>query len=133
MLTTFDSPDTNVACIRRMRSNTPLQSLTLLNDPVFVECAQQLGKRIADGMNGSPLDRIREAWRLCLSRPPAESETQRLIELYEEALAAYTEDTKAADQFLGDMPVPEDRLAETAAWATVARVLLNLDEFMTRG
>src|SRR6185295_18325531 len=82
MLMTFDQPDSTVTCTRRPVSDTPLQSLTSLNDPVFVECAQVLGKRMSDDMAGSPADRIRQAFRLCLTRPGGDSEVNRLVALY---------------------------------------------------
>src|SRR6185437_7045276 len=71
MLMTFDAPDSNVCCVRRERSNTPLQALTTLNDTVFVECAQALGRRMAHEMSGTPEERIRRAFRLCVAREPA--------------------------------------------------------------
>ncbi len=133
MLMTFDAPDSNVSCTRRRRSNTPLQSLTLLNDPVFVECAQHLGKRVSENIEGDVAARIRRAWVRCTSRPPTEAEVERLVHLYREMRDAYRQEQEAARALLGDLPVAKDRMVETAAWVAVGRVLLNLDEFMTRG
>jgi hypothetical protein len=100
-LMVFDSADGFSACTRRMRSNTPLQALTLLNDEAFYECAQALAKRVEREMpNG---DQIDYAFGLCLSRKPSVGERERL--------AALLKDTD---------------------WPTVARVLLNLDETITR-
>jgi hypothetical protein len=110
-LVVFDAPDATRACTRRMRSNTPLQALTLLNDSASIEFAEALGTRVLrEGPPGDP-SRLIFAFRLALSRPPSERELQRLTELLEEA--------RKSD------PEPQ-------AWTTVARVLLNLDEFITR-
>ena len=121
MLIEFDAADSNAACTRRERSNTPLQALTLWNDPVFVECAQNLGARLLkevpadDGDAASVIERrIRLAYELCFSRPPTEDEIQVVERLYKEAA--------------GKQTVHSDRAAAFA----VARVLLNLDEFITR-
>jgi mono/diheme cytochrome c family protein len=107
-LTVFDAPDASGACTRRNRSNTPLQALTLLNDQGQYEFAQALAARVL--REGGPDDagRLRYAFRLCLARQPNEREQQRLGEL------------------LAREP------AGSGAWVTVARVLLNLDEFITR-
>ena len=121
MLIEFDAADSNAACTRRERSNTPLQALTLWNDPVFVECAQHLGARLlkevpADEDNAVNVieKRIRLAYELCFSRPPSKEELQVVGRLYKEA----------ADK-------DGVQTALVAAFA-VARVLLNLDEFITR-
>lgn len=107
----FDAPDSNTACTRRYQSNTPLQALTLLNDEAFIECARSLGEHLAQCELEADEDRIRYAMKLCLARDPNEYELQRLLEL----LATQRE---SADQ--------------VAAWNTLARVMLNLDEFITR-
>jgi mono/diheme cytochrome c family protein len=145
-LMSFDAPDSNLACARRERSNTPLQALTLLNDVVFVECAQALGRRIAqepvatavaaDGTGGSDQPivdaRLRFAVRLCLNRETTDTELERLRKLYEEARGDFEKDQEAAKEFAGD-PLPEKTTrAEAAAWTIVARTLMNLDEFITR-
>src|SRR5204862_6813021 len=74
MLMTFDAPDSNLSCVRRERSNTPLQALTLLNDSAFVECAQALGRRLAQESAASVEGRLRSAVRVCLSRDPTPRE-----------------------------------------------------------
>ena len=68
MLISFDAPDSNTACSRRERSNTPLQALTLLNDPVFFECAQQLARRVVEEGPDDVEGRVRRGFRLCLAR-----------------------------------------------------------------
>jgi hypothetical protein len=156
-LATFDAPDSNLTCTRRERSNTPLQALTLLNDVVFVECAQALGRRIlqepmeqivaSDGTGGGNpesvqqtiLDaRLRYAFDLCLSRGPTEAELARLRSLYAEARAEIEKGGESAKKLAGaqttdDGPRATDGgAADAAAWFVVARTLMNLDEFITR-
>src|SRR5262249_49478821 len=90
MLMTFDEPNSHVHCVRPERSNIPLQALTLLNDPVFVECAQALGKRLITeiGAGSASKDlteqRIRYALALCLAREPTFAELTTLTHLFEE-------------------------------------------------
>jgi hypothetical protein len=129
MLMTFDAPDSNVCVVRRERSNTPLQALTLLNDTVFVECAQALGKRLL----GTPeSERIGQAFKRCLGRDLSPGERERLarllVEFRELARQQPAESAKLAGQ---DLPAGVDA-AEAAAWVALARTLLNLDEFVTR-
>jgi Protein of unknown function (DUF1553) len=129
MLMTFDAPDSNVCVVRRERSNTPLQALTLLNDAVFVECAQALGRRLL----GTPEpERVGQAFKLCLGRDPAPAERERLTRLLadfrELARSQPAESAKLAGK---ELPAGVDA-AEAAAWVALARTLLNLDEFVTR-
>jgi hypothetical protein len=124
MLTTFDAPESTVVSTRRDRSNTPLQSLTLLNDPVFVECSQTLGRRITEEASMETDARIKHAFRLCLAREPDEFEVARLTQLHDQLLKLYEADADAAEKMAGE--------AEQAAWSALARALMNLDEFVTR-
>ena len=142
MLTTFDAPDSNVTCTRRERSNTPLQSLTLWNDPVFFECAQQLGRRIiteAEVPEGktdaqSVRDaRLNYAVQLCLSRSASEQEMTALRDAYQTQLQLCQENSAALDVLVGKSPVPpETNLPELSAYILVGRTLMNLDEFVTK-
>ena len=129
MLLTFDAPDSTVACTRRERSNSPLQALTLLNDPVFVECAQALGRSLAEDRSSSFERKLSEAYRRCLGREPHAAESARMKKFYDERLAAFAADSEAAKKFVG-REVAEPVAA--AAWVAMARVLMNLDEFITR-
>ena len=131
MLMTFDAPDSNATCTRRERSNTPLQALTLLNDPVFFECAQALGKRIAETPATNPAERLRAGFEMCLSRPPTGDELKVLRQVYDTQLKlAQASPENAAKIFDGK---PDDpRVAEKATLVALSRVLLNLDEFVTR-
>jgi hypothetical protein len=137
MLMTFDSPDSNVCCVRRERSNTPLQALTLLNDPVFVECAQALGRRLMTEVPSEPststmTERVRRGFRLCLGREPTAAEVDRLTRLYEELHALARAKPEAAAHLLGEKKPRGSETTETAAWVALARAILNLDEFVTR-
>ncbi len=105
-LVNFDEPDSTLACTRRRLSNTALQSLDLLNDPVFFEAAEALAERIKTESTGDFRARLDFAYRLCLGRRPTEKEVTRL--------AAFFDTTT--------MP----------PWVAVSRILLNLDEFITR-
>ncbi len=132
MLTTFDAPDSNVTCARRERSNTPLQALTLLNDPVFVECAQALAKRATNEANGATDTRIRRLIRLCLGRVPADDEVARLVQLRDEIRTLCRQNSEATVQLAGNHRPEGVEPADAAAWTAVARTVLNLDEFITR-
>jgi hypothetical protein len=107
----------------------------LLNDPVYVEAAMALARRIVTQDPKVDVDqRIDYAFRLCLARPPRASEAQTLRKLYESQRAASRRDTQAARQLFADFPVPPGvALEELAAWYAVATVLLNLDETITKG
>ena len=110
-LSVFDAPDGFSTCTRRIRSNTPLQALTLLNDSAYVEFAQALAARL---MKEAKTDdaRISQAYQLCVSRPPLDRERGALMRLL------------AAER--------KSNATEAQAWQTVARVMLNLDETITR-
>lgn len=108
-LVNFDAPDSTLACTRRRLSNTALQSLDLLNDPVFFEAATALAERIQTEARGDFRKRLDFAYRLCLNRAPTEAETTRLAAYY--------------DSQSGGAISP---------WVGVSRILLNLDEFITR-
>src|SRR5439155_21437202 len=129
MLMTFDAPDSNVTCTRRERSNTPLQALTLLNDPVFFECAQALGKRMASESAPEPKGKIKRGFELCLLREPTKAELARLEKLYAEQLRAVESHPENAGRITDLRDVDLSRAIEAAALVAVARTLLNLDEF----
>jgi hypothetical protein len=134
-MATFDAPNREVCTVRRSRTNTPLQALVTLNDPVYVEAAQALARRAADG-GKTPADKARHAFRLCLAREPGPEELARLVRLFESSRAAYAGDPGKAQKMAADPlgPVPQGAdVAELAAWTVVGNVLLNLDEmFMKR-
>ena len=138
MLQSFDTPNGDIACVRRSRSNTPLQALTTLNEPLFLEAARALAwKTVREGgtTNGQ---KLRFAFRRVLGRAPAVGETSELLALY----------TRQRERFLrGEAnpwnlatsnpdkasPLPAGvKMEEIAAWTAVSRVLLNLDETITK-
>ena len=134
-MTTFDAPSREFCSIRRIRTNTPLQALVTLNDPVYVEAAQSLARRVARDGGPSAEDRADYALRLCLSRPAKPAELESLVELHAAAktqLSDKPEDARRlATEPLGPPAEGED-VVELAAWTVVANVLMNLDEFLTR-
>jgi uncharacterized membrane protein len=134
--TTFDAPPRQVSCTRRPRTNTPLQALTTLNDPVFFEAAAGLAKRIVSLAETQPEKRIDYAMCLCLGRAPAAEEMDRLLSLYTQQREAFQRDLDSArkliDAALGREAPPANQ-ADLAAWTMVANVLLNLDEVLNRG
>jgi hypothetical protein len=134
-MVTFDAPSRETCTIRRVPTNTPLQAFVTLNDPVFVECAQALARRIMKEGGADADARIRFALQLCLARPVDEKQVAPLRKLLDEELLHYrevpTEATKLATQPLGPLPAGVDPI-EAAAWTSVANVLLNLDGFLAR-
>jgi hypothetical protein len=133
MLTTFDSPDSNVCVVRRERSNTPLQALTLLNDTVFVEAAQALGKCVlTEQKDASDSERITRTFRLCFGRAPLPEESERLAKLLAQFRKLAAADPVGAAKLLGAHKPAGVPITEAAAWVVLARTLMNLDEFVTR-
>jgi len=134
MLIAFDTPDSNVTCLERSRSNTPIQALTLLNDPVFFECAQALGARVLRDLPvSSTEDRVRHAFRLTVARTPGSGEIARVVTLFDELRALCEADPGAAWSIIGEQRVDGVAVEDLAAWVTIGRVLMNLDEFVSRG
>ncbi len=139
MLMTFDSPDSNECAVRRQTSNTPLQALTIWNDPAFFEASQSLARRVVREVpaGGDPRAVVRlragHAFTLCLSRRPSEPELSDLVTLFDDQVRLTLQDEAAAKQIAGSDPLPEETTAaELAAWVGVSRTVLNLDEFITR-
>jgi hypothetical protein len=134
-MSSFDAPSRNVCTVARPRTNTPLQALVTLNDPVFVEAAQALARRMAAEGGATPETRIRYGFRRCLTRPPSEKELGRLLDLYRKSRAKYAGNPKEAQQLatepLGPLPAGADAV-DLAAWTVVANVLLNLDEMFAK-
>jgi mono/diheme cytochrome c family protein len=139
MLMTFDSPDSNECAARRQTSNTPLQALTIWNDPAFFEASQSLARRVVKEFPaaGDPRAIVRRraghAFTLCLSRRPSEPELSDLVTLFDNQVRLTLQDEAAAKQIAGPEPLPDGTsAAELAAWVGVSRTVLNLDEFITR-
>jgi hypothetical protein len=130
-LKTFDVPDAVVACTRRPRSNTPLQALTLANDLAFVEFAQGFAANLLAQPSLGDRARTERAFRQALARKPNQREMIRLLE-YLESQRAYFRTAPQDALKVAPRDAGGSDAAETAAWTMVARVLLNLDEFITR-
>jgi hypothetical protein len=131
---TFDAPNREVCTFLRQRTQTPLQSLTLMNDPVYVEAARGLAERVMQ--EESDVDkRLFKAFRHTLGRVPKEDELAVLKKTYETQRENFKEDAKAADEFLkvGESKMPDgmDKV-ELAAMTATANVLLNLNETITK-
>lgn len=133
-LITFDCPDSNVTTLQRARSNTPLAALITLNSESFVETAQALARRVlAEKSLADDTARIEHAFRLCLSREPVPAERDRLASLLEDSRAWYRDRAAEAAELAGEKLPAGLSANEAAAWTSTVRVLLNLDEFLTRG
>ena len=131
----FDAPSRQECTVERARSNTPLQALTLLNDPSYVEAAKIFAVRIIKEGGNSVGERINWLYRWTLSRQPTPTEATIMTTLFEKHRDEYRQDTVAAGQLAntGERPVPEDVAQdELAAWTSVARVVLNLHEAIMR-
>ena len=122
----FDAPTREYCIVRRPRTNTPLQALVTLNDPHFVEAAKGLARRmIEQDVN----QRIPFAFRVALGRAPRPDEIKILQETYKQQLAEFQKDTSAAEKLSGSTSTDS---AELAAWTTIASMIMNLDEFLTK-
>ena len=134
-LETFDAPNGETACVRRTRSNTPLQALTTLNEPLYVECAKALALRTVVDGGSDPVDRLTFAFRQCVSRPPTDAESQILLAMYDRHAKRFAEQDleetwKLATVDPANPPeLPEGTTpSDLAAWVAVSRVMLNMDE-----
>ena len=132
MMPTFDAPEANVTCTRRSRSNTPLQALTLANDRAFFEFAQILAEQILKSAGPTDSQRMVYAVQRTLSRTPTDFERSRLQDFLEKQRQWYQTHAEQAKIAAPPYIPPDNTVAEAAAWTAVARVLLNLDEFITR-
>jgi hypothetical protein len=134
-MSVFDAPNADFSCPRRMRSNTPLQALTTLNDPVFHEAAQAMAMRVWKNGGQSDSARAEYAFRLCVGRKPSEKELQHTLALLNDQSNYFDERTKSAIKVAlkNENDLPDDvNLHKVAAWTMVSRVLLNLDETITK-
>jgi hypothetical protein len=135
-MATFDAPSREICAVRRIRTNTPLQAFVTLNDPVYVESAQALGRRLVSEGGATAEDRVRFGLTLCLGRPPEQGQIDVLLSLFQSERARYASDSAAAQSLATDPigPAPGGLdTAELAAWTSVANVLLNLDGLLTKG
>ena len=137
-LQTFDVPNGDTACVRRQRSNSPLQALVSLNEPLFVECSQALARKTLAEGGQTDQERITYAFRRALARLPQPDELQELTSLLNKEKQRMADGWISAPEVgTGSAAVPKDLPPGTtptqlAAYTLVARVLLNLDETITK-
>ena len=129
MFNTFDAPSGEACVARRDVSNTPLQALTLLNDVLFEDASRALG-HILLTRGGTVEERVRYAFRRCATRPPDNEEVASLVKFMDIQRQRLDRGDLNAEAITGEK---SDRAAEWAAWITLARALLNLDESITKG
>ncbi|MEZ6062676.1 MAG: PSD1 and planctomycete cytochrome C domain-containing protein [Planctomycetaceae bacterium] len=128
-LQVFDAPKGDAACVRRTRSNTPLQALVVLNEPQFVECAKAMASRVLKEVRGTEEDRLQYAHKLCTSRPATDKELTILKKL----LSSQRQRLDSGELNASDLIGAESASAnDLAAWMIVCRAILNLDETITR-
>jgi hypothetical protein len=133
-MATFDAPNREVCALRRPRSNTPLQALVTLNDPVYVEAAQALATRMDDAADNLS-DKARYGFRLCLARAPRPAELKQLVDLFNAARADFASKPEEAKKMAVNPlqpALPENKITDLAAWTAVANVLVNLDETLMK-
>ncbi len=138
LLQTFDAPNGDFSCVRRGRSNTPLQALVSLNETTFMECAQALARKTLAEGGKSDAEKINFAFRRALSRPPTDSERKELLALLDKQKDYIAEGWVNATELATGKNLASDKLpqgatpTQLAAYTVVSRVLLNLDETITK-
>jgi len=138
ILQTFDAPNGDFSCVRRPRSNTPLQALMTLNEPIMVEAARALGMKVLSDGGSSDEAKLTDAFQRCVSRKPTDEEKATLLNLLKKQQARFSKaDAKPWELAAADPKYPPKlpqgtTPADAAAWTVIARVLLNLDETITR-
>jgi hypothetical protein len=141
MLQAFDAPNGDTSCVRRSRSNTPLQALTTLNEPLFVESARALAKHVLEHGGATDAVRLALAFRRTVSRPPSPAESAELLAFLNRQRKRLRDGWIGATDLIGvDADSQEKHRwlpagstpAEAAAWTALSRVLLNLDETITK-
>jgi hypothetical protein len=135
-LQAFDAPEREFCLVRRSVTNTPLQALTLMNDPTYVEASRKFAERIMQTGGKTPQERITYAYRLAMGRNPKAAEVAAMLGLYNQQAVVFRLDPSGAKKLLEVGESPRDTTLDTtdlAAWTTIASVLLNLDETITKG
>jgi hypothetical protein len=134
-MATFDAPNREICSSRRIRTNTPLQALVTLNDPVYVEAAQALARKMVSSGGETPEAKVRYGWREVLLREPSDDEVTRITMLFETLQTEFEADADKAKE-MATVPIgPEPKgasVSDLAAWAVVGNVLLNLDELFLK-
>jgi hypothetical protein len=131
-LTTLDCPDSNVTCVKRDRSNTPLAALITLNNAVFHEASQAFARDVLLAPLSTDEERLGMAFRRCVARPPRPEEIAALVALLEQSRKWYVDHIREAEQLVGDYRVDGIPPDESAAWISALRIVVNLDEFLSR-
>ncbi len=133
-LQVFDAPSGEFSTVRRPRSNTPLQALTTLNEPLFVECAQALARRVLSEGGDNDADRLTFAFRSCVSRRPTKAELGVLLGVLQVQAKRFAADAEKAAMVIGKTKdsTGDEATGELAAWTIISRIILNLDETITK-
>jgi hypothetical protein len=131
-LVTFDAPSREFCTVRRVRTNTPLQALTTLNDPYFFDAARAMAKRMVSEGGTSDAERITYGFRLVVARKPAKNELDRVLAFHEQQLAHYRQNPVEAREVISDQKSAVEDAPQLAAWTMVANVLLNMDETISK-
>ena len=132
---TFDAPNREVCTVKRPRTNTPLQALVLMNDPVYLETQRAFAERVLHEGGTKFSEKMKYAFRLCLGRAPTKTELQILESKFNEQRASFQADEDAAKKFIGtgDAKISTDfNVSELAAWTAIGNILFNLDEMVTK-
>ena len=135
-MATFDAPEREFCVVQRSRTNTPLQAFVLLHDPQFVEAARELAGRMIHEAPADPGRRIAHGFEICMARPPTDREAALLRAALDKRLAQFAADPDSAAKLLSVGQSSRDGNldpAELAAYTTIARMMLNLSEFITKG
>lgn len=131
MLQAFDAPNGDISTVRRSRSNTPLQALTTLNETLFLECASGLAKFVLAEQGNTDAERIETAFRRCVSRRPSDSEKQLLTRFLTKQRNYFAKHPEEAKQISANQKAKTPN-TDFAAWVALSRVLLNMDETITK-
>jgi hypothetical protein len=127
---TFDAPNPERTCARRIRSNTPLQALTLLNDEVYIEASKALAKHLKASQL-SHQERIEDAWMRLVGKPPSKHAIQKIQHYLQNEMNAFKDSPDAALAITGEEEHTKDT-DQLAAWILTCRAILNLDEVITK-
>jgi hypothetical protein len=135
-MSVFDAPSRESVCVRRERTNTPLQALLLLNESQYMEASRALAARILRAEFETTAERADYLYRLCTARHASEAKVNELVRLYEDMLASYQSNEVAAIELVGDHIAESNGeeldACQLAAWTVVANLILNLDEVVTK-
>ena len=130
----FDATSREFCAVRRIRTNTPLQALTTLNDPAFFEMARGLARLVLQGAGPDASSRAAYGFRLCVSRHPKPREIETLLRLHEKELTRFRQNPQAVAEVIKESKGLSEGLdpIEFSAWTVVSNLLLNMDETLTK-